>query len=188
MLVPTHSVHRSTALRQVDDQLGKASLGGHVVLECLGKGRVSQRLGQALAQGLTRSGVVRQAEVALDNVFEQTNSKSVDKLMNHVAENGADSVEALIGLTDVCQAHVVQENALNNKDSNLERRKKYAEQICKETAVLHIHVINRWSNHKTYCLGQLASGLHDAETEGNDLGREQKSDHFSVVVLGKKGG
>lgn len=141
MLAPNHSIHRSTTLGQVDDQLSKASLSGHVVLECLSKGRIPQWLGQALAQGLACSRVVRQAEVALDDVLQQTDSKSVDKLVNHVAENSTDSIEALIGLADVSQAHVVQENTLNNEDSNLEGKKKCAEQICKKLCLLQIHVL-----------------------------------------------
>lgn len=118
-------------------------------------------------------------------MLEQTDRKSIDKLVNHVTENSSNSIEALIGLADVCQAHVVQENTLNNEDSNLEGEEKgVRSKLIRNYIVLQFHVI--WSMcriAKTYCLGQLASGLHDAETEGNDLGGEQESDDFSVVVL-----
>jgi hypothetical protein len=42
----------------------------------------------------------------------------VDQLGYHIAEDCADSVETLISLTDVLQAHVVKQNLLDNEDGN----------------------------------------------------------------------
>lgn len=44
---------------------------------------------------------------APDNVLEQANGLLLHKLVDHVAEYGADSIKALVGLTDVGKTDVV---------------------------------------------------------------------------------
>lgn len=41
-------------------------------------------------------------------MLEQAYSLLLDKLIDHVAENSTNSVEALIGLADVCEANIIQ--------------------------------------------------------------------------------
>lgn len=48
----------AVALREVNDQLRQTPLGRHIVFQRLSKRRVSQGLGQALAQGLTCARVI----------------------------------------------------------------------------------------------------------------------------------
>lgn len=52
-------------------------------------------------------------------MLQQTDGQSVDQLVDHVAKHSADSVEALIRLANVSQAHVVQQDPLHNKDGDL---------------------------------------------------------------------
>ena len=42
----------------------------------------------------------------------------VDQLSDHVAENCANSVETLVSLTNVLQAHIVKQDLLDDEDSN----------------------------------------------------------------------
>lgn len=44
---------------------------------------------------------------APDNMLQEPYCLLVYQLCDHIAENGADSVKALVGLADVLQAHVV---------------------------------------------------------------------------------
>jgi len=63
--------------------------------------------------------VVRETEITFYNMLQQTDGQSVDQLVDHVAKHSADSVEALIRLANVSQAHVVQQDPLHNKDGDL---------------------------------------------------------------------
>lgn len=51
-------------------------------------------------------------------MLEQPCSLRLDELGNHVAENGANGVEPLIGGADVVEAVVVEQNLLHNKDGD----------------------------------------------------------------------
>lgn len=48
-------------------------------------------------------------------MLQQSDSLLIDELSDHVRQNRTDSVEPLVGLTYVLQAHVVQEDLLNNE-------------------------------------------------------------------------
>ena len=49
-------------------------------------------------------------------MFEQADGLAVDKLCNHVTEHGTNSEEALIGMANILQASLVEEDLLNNED------------------------------------------------------------------------
>lgn len=51
-------------------------------------------------------------------MFKESDSLSFHKLVDHVAEDSANSIEPLVGVANVCQACLVQEDFLDNKDSN----------------------------------------------------------------------
>jgi hypothetical protein len=51
-------------------------------------------------------------------MLEQANSLLLHKLIDHVTEDGANSVETLIGLANVCETDIVKENLLNDEDSD----------------------------------------------------------------------
>lgn len=62
--------------------------------------------------------VIGQAKVTPDNVLEQADSLGLNELGDHVAEDGADGIKALVSLTDVGQAHFVKENLLDDEDGD----------------------------------------------------------------------
>lgn len=51
-------------------------------------------------------------------MLEETDSLLFDQLGDHIAENCADGIEALVGGADVAQTDIVKEYLLNNEDSN----------------------------------------------------------------------
>jgi hypothetical protein len=63
-------------------------------------------------------GFITQTEVTTDDVLEQTDGLLLDQLVDHVAKHGADGVEALVRLADVCQAGVVEKDLLDDEDGD----------------------------------------------------------------------
>jgi hypothetical protein len=51
-------------------------------------------------------------------MLQQPNRLLVDKLCNHITQYRAHSVEPLVSLADVLQAHVVEQDLLDDEDSN----------------------------------------------------------------------
>lgn len=49
-------------------------------------------------------------------MLEQAHSLLLNKLINHVGQDGADGVESLVSLADVLQAQVVEQDLLHNED------------------------------------------------------------------------
>lgn len=155
---------------QVDQELSETALGSGIITQNGGEGSITQRLGQALAERLASASVVAQPvqsqmrkqrytlrsdlpKKAAHNVLQQADRLLFDKLIDHVAEDSAYSVEALVGLTDVGEANVVKQYLLDDENG--------------------------------HSLAELRARLHDAQTERNDLGREQEVDDFRRVVLDK---
>jgi hypothetical protein len=58
---------------------------------------------------------VNSPEEASYDVLEEASSLRLNKLSNHIAQDGAYGVEALIGCADVVEAIVVQQNLLDDK-------------------------------------------------------------------------
>ena len=77
-------------------------------------------------------------------MLQQPDRLSLNKPNNHIAEHGANCVEPLVSGADVTEARVIQQDLLNDEDSNR--------------------------------LGELTAGLHDTETEWNDLSCQQEGD------------
>ena len=70
-------------------------------------------------------------------MLEQAHRLSLHQLIDHVAENSADGVKALVSVANVRQACLIQEDLLNDEDCD--------------------------------SLLKLGPGLHDPQTERNDL-------------------
>lgn len=87
-------------------------------------------------------------------MFEKPSRLLLYQLSNHVAEDSADSVEALISGTDVVKTVVIKQDLLYDENSNR--------------------------------LAELRAGLHDSQAEGNNLGRKEKVDDLSGIVLDKR--
>ena len=51
-------------------------------------------------------------------MLQEPHSLLVNELSDHITENGANSVESLVGLADVLQSHVVEQDLLDDEDSN----------------------------------------------------------------------
>jgi hypothetical protein len=51
-------------------------------------------------------------------MLQEPHSLLVNKLSDHITENGANSVESLVGLADVLQSHVIEQDLLDDEDSN----------------------------------------------------------------------
>ena len=73
---------------------------------------VAERVGEALSKRLARAEVVAQAEVAPDDVLEQSDRGLLSEGLDHVGEDGGDGVEALGRGADVRQPHVVEQHLL----------------------------------------------------------------------------
>lgn len=51
-------------------------------------------------------------------MLEQANSLLLHQLSDHIAQDGADSIESLIGMTDVSKTHVIQQDLLNDENGH----------------------------------------------------------------------
>jgi hypothetical protein len=120
-------------------------------LEKRGERVVTERLWKACPKRLARPRVVAQPKIATDNMFEESDRLGLDKLVDHVAEDGTDGEEALVGVTDVGEPGLVKEDLLHNEDRDR--------------------------------LGKFRAGFHDAEAEGDDLGRKEEVYDRVVVIL-----
>lgn len=51
-------------------------------------------------------------------MLEQPHRLLLDELCDHVAQDGADRVESLVGGADICQADIIQQDLLDDKDGH----------------------------------------------------------------------
>ena len=85
-------------------------------LEKRGERVVTERFWKACSKRLARSRVVAQPKIATDDMFEESNRLGLDELVDHIAENGTDGEEALVGVTDVGEPGLVKEYLLHDED------------------------------------------------------------------------
>jgi hypothetical protein len=85
-------------------------------LEKCGERVVAERLWEAGTERLPGPRVVTQSEIATDDVFEESDRLRLDELIDHVAKDGADGEKALIGVTDVREPGLVEEDLLYDED------------------------------------------------------------------------
>lgn len=62
--------------------------------------------------------VVAQPQVAPYNVLQKPHRLTLDQLAHHVAQHRSDRVEPLIGLTDVGQSELVEQDLLDDEDGD----------------------------------------------------------------------
>ena len=120
-------------------------------LEKCGKCVVAEGLREACPKRLAGTRVVTQPKIAPNYVLEESDCLRLDELVDHVAKDGADGKEALVGVTDIRQPSLVEKDLLHDEDCNR--------------------------------FGEFRTGLHDAETEGDDLGGEKEVNYRVVVIL-----
>lgn len=51
-------------------------------------------------------------------MLEQSHRLSLDKLVDHVTQDGSNGVEAFVGVADVREASLVEKDLLNDEDRN----------------------------------------------------------------------
>jgi len=86
------------------------------------EGVVFKRVGKTCAEGFPCSWIVGESKVAPDNVLEQSDSLSLYQLGDHVGQNGPDSVETLVRVTDISQTGLVEQDLLDNEDCHSFRK------------------------------------------------------------------
>lgn len=139
------------SVAEVEQQCCQASLSDVVVLEQLTEGRIAEGRREASPESLPCSRIVAQAEVTANDVLQQPDSARFFDARDHVGEDSANSVEALVGLANVGEADVIEQDLLDNEDGD--------------------------------GLAELAAGLHDSQTQGDDLGAEEERNDLAVVGL-----
>ncbi len=92
--------------------------GGRAHLEKRSESVVTKGLWETRSQRLARPRIVTQPEVTTDNVLEQPDCLRLDELVDHVAENGPDGEEALVGMANISQPSFVEQDFLDNEDGN----------------------------------------------------------------------
>jgi hypothetical protein len=103
---------------QIDKKLGKTALGGRIVSQDRRESRIAEWFWEALSQSLSRACVVAQSQEAPNNMLQKTNCLLFYQLIDHVAQNGTNGVEAFICLADVCQSDIVEEYLLHDKNGD----------------------------------------------------------------------
>lgn len=106
------------AITQIEQKRCQTSLCDVVVLEQLTECGIPQRSRQASPQCLPRPWVVAQPQVTPDYVLQQPYRLTFDNLRDHVAQHGSHCIEPFVGLADVSQPHVVQQDLLDDKDGD----------------------------------------------------------------------
>ena len=55
-------------------------------------------------------------------MLQQADCLGLNKLVDHVAQDGSDSVEPFVGMTDIGETSLIQEDLLYNEDGNSLRK------------------------------------------------------------------
>ena len=70
---------------------------------------------ETLAERLACPGVVRESQVAADHVLQQPLARLLAELDDHLAQDHRDMGEPVVGLTDVIQTSLVQQDLLQDE-------------------------------------------------------------------------
>jgi hypothetical protein len=62
--------------------------------------------------------IVAKAEITPHDMLEQSHSLRLHKLVHHIAQNGSDSVEPLVGVANIRQARLIEQNLLNDENGD----------------------------------------------------------------------
>jgi hypothetical protein len=62
--------------------------------------------------------IVAKAEIAPHDMLEQSHSLRLHKLVHHIAQHSSNSIEPLIGVADIRQASLIEQNLLNDEDGD----------------------------------------------------------------------
>jgi len=101
---------------EVVEERGETTSCDHVALEKRSERVVTERLWKTCPERLARPRVVTQPKIATDDVLKESNRLGLDELVDHVAEDGADGEEALVGMTDVGEPGLIEKDLLHDED------------------------------------------------------------------------
>jgi len=101
---------------EIVEERGKTTFCDHVALEKCGERIVAERLWEACTERLAGPRVVTQSEIATNNMFEESDRLRLYELIDHVAKDGTDGEKALIGVADVCEPGLIEEDLLYYED------------------------------------------------------------------------
>jgi len=94
-------------------------------LEKCGERVVTERLWEACTERLRGSWVVTQSEMAMNDMFEESDRLRLDELIDHVAKDGTDGEKAFIGVTDVREPCLVEKDLLYDEDCYTRENSRY---------------------------------------------------------------
>lgn len=87
-----------------------------IVLQQLTERSIPQGPWQASPQGLPCSRIIAQPQVTPDDMFEQPHRLTLHNLTDHVTQHRPHRIKPLVGLADVRQSHIIQQDLLNDED------------------------------------------------------------------------
>mmetsp|Transcript_9584 Transcript_9584/g.24525 ORF Transcript_9584/g.24525 Transcript_9584/m.24525 type:complete len:245 (+) Transcript_9584:56-790(+) len=103
------------AVADVDQELCEPPLCDQVVFQAGGEFEVLELLREAVLERVARPRVVRQPQVAPNDVLEQPDGGLLSEQLHHTPQDGADGEEPRGGGAHVVEAHLVEENLLNDE-------------------------------------------------------------------------
>ena len=118
-------------------------------LEKRGERVVAEGLWETCPERLARPRVVAQPEVATNDVFEEADRLGLDKLVDHVAEDGADGEKAFVSVTNVGKSGLIEEDLLHDEDCDRLRKfragfhdaEAEGDDLCRKEEVYHRVVV-----------------------------------------------
>jgi len=103
---------------EVVEEGGETAFCDHVALKKRGKCVIAEGLWEACPKRLARPRVVTQSKIATNDMFEESDRLGFDELVDHVAEDRADGEEAFVGVTNIGEPGLVEEDLLDDEDRN----------------------------------------------------------------------
>lgn len=160
---------RFDSVAEVQQKRSQTALGDVVVFEELTERRIPERSRQARSEGLSCTRVVAKAEVASDDVLEETNGARLLDSGYHVGQDRANGIEALVSLAHVRETDVVEEDLLYDEDgdgltklgTSLHDSKAQRDDLCAEEKSDDLRVVRLFdqsSDHSERCETQVLKG------------------------------
>ena len=87
-------------------------------------------------------------------MLEQPHRLLLHQLRDHIAQNGPNRIESLVGCANICKTNIIEQDFLDNEDGD--------------------------------GLAEFGAGLHDAETQGNNLGRKEEVNNIRRIIFNQR--
>lgn len=96
----------------------KAAFGDHVTLEEGVEMLVLQGFRDRICKCFSRFGIVAQSKIAANDVFEKAHGMGMRQIIDHQTKNVNDGMEAFIGMTNIGQSDLIQEDFLHDENGD----------------------------------------------------------------------